>query len=45
MPDPGANYQYYAKTLITSATDVVIITAYNAVGGVLDTKTVSVSSR
>ncbi|MBC1373252.1 hypothetical protein HB847_12815 [Listeria booriae] len=45
VPDSGSNYQYYAKALITSATDVVVITAYNAAGGVLDTKTVSVSSR
>ncbi|MBC1316995.1 immunoglobulin-like domain-containing protein [Listeria booriae] len=45
VPVPGPNYQYYAKSLITSATDIVIVTAYNAAGGVLDTKTVSVSSR
>ncbi|MBC2022418.1 hypothetical protein HCA81_15280 [Listeria booriae] len=45
VPVPGPNYQYYAKSLITSASDVVIVTAYNAAGGVLDTQTVSVSSR
>ncbi|MBC2368747.1 hypothetical protein HBP99_08870 [Listeria booriae] len=45
VPVPGPNYQYYAKSLITSATDIVVVTAYNAAGGVLDTKTVSVSSR
>ncbi|MDT0110807.1 Ig-like domain-containing protein [Listeria booriae] len=45
VPVPGPNYQYYAKSLITSASDVVVVTAYNAAGGVLDTKTVSVSSR
>ncbi|MBC2175512.1 hypothetical protein HCB27_02695 [Listeria booriae] len=45
VPVPGPNYQYYAKPLITSATDIVVVTAYNAAGGVLDTKTVSVSSR
>ncbi|MBC1561855.1 immunoglobulin-like domain-containing protein [Listeria booriae] len=43
VPTPGPNYQYYAKTLITSDTDVVVMTAYDATGGVLDTKTVAVS--
>ncbi|MBC1794251.1 immunoglobulin-like domain-containing protein [Listeria booriae] len=43
VPTPGPNYQYYAKSLITAATDVVVVTAYDATGGVLDTKTVAVS--
>ncbi|MBC2069048.1 beta strand repeat-containing protein [Listeria booriae] len=43
VPTPGPNYQYYAKSLITAATDVVVMTAYDATGGVLDTKTVAVS--
>ncbi|MBC2103870.1 beta strand repeat-containing protein [Listeria booriae] len=43
VPTPGPNYQYYAKSLITNATDVVVMTAYDATGGVLDTKTVAVS--
>ncbi|MBC1373254.1 hypothetical protein HB847_12825 [Listeria booriae] len=43
VPTPGPNYQYYAKTLITNATDVVVVTAYDATGGILDTKTVAVS--
>ncbi|MBC2168251.1 autolysin modifier protein, partial [Listeria booriae] len=42
-PVSGSNYQYYAKSLITAATDVVVVTAYDATGGVLDTTTVSVS--
>ncbi|MBC1334963.1 hypothetical protein HB820_06600 [Listeria booriae] len=45
VPASGANYQYYAKSLITEATDVVVVTAYNSAGGVLDTKAVSVSKR
>ncbi|MBC6304926.1 immunoglobulin-like domain-containing protein, partial [Listeria booriae] len=43
VPTPGPNYQYYAKSLITEATDIVVVTAYDATGGVLDTKTVAVS--
>ncbi|MBC1554205.1 hypothetical protein HB901_15860, partial [Listeria booriae] len=43
VPTPGPNYQYYAKSLITNASDVVVMTAYDATGGVLDTKTVAVS--
>ncbi|EUJ42353.1 immunoglobulin-like domain-containing protein [Listeria riparia] len=39
----GSDYQYYAKTLIKNATDVVVVTAYDAVGGVLATANVSVS--
>ncbi|MBC1359303.1 immunoglobulin-like domain-containing protein [Listeria booriae] len=42
-PTPGPNYQYYAKSLITNATDIVVVTAYDATGGILDTKTVAVS--
>ncbi|MBC2368748.1 hypothetical protein HBP99_08875 [Listeria booriae] len=45
VPTPGPNYQYYAKSLITSDTDVVVMTAYDATGGVLDTKTVAVSKK
>ncbi|MBC6301412.1 immunoglobulin-like domain-containing protein, partial [Listeria booriae] len=45
VPVPGPNYQYYAKGLIINATDVVVVTAYDVAGGVLDTKTVSVSKR
>ncbi|MBC2025320.1 immunoglobulin-like domain-containing protein, partial [Listeria booriae] len=45
VPTPGPNYQYYAKSLITAATDVVVMTAYDATGGVLDTKTVAVSKK
>ncbi|WP_187125399.1 immunoglobulin-like domain-containing protein [Listeria booriae] len=43
VPAPGPNYQYYAKSLITEATDIVVVTAYDATGGVLDTKTVAIS--
>ncbi|MBC1284775.1 hypothetical protein HB818_03235, partial [Listeria booriae] len=43
VPTPGPNYQYYAKSFITEATDIVVVTAYDATGGVLDTKTVAVS--
>ncbi|MBC1797953.1 hypothetical protein HCA55_14555 [Listeria booriae] len=39
----GSDYQYYAKTLIKNASDVVVLTAYDAVGGVLDTANVAVS--
>ncbi|MBC6127181.1 hypothetical protein HCA00_00005, partial [Listeria booriae] len=43
VPTPGPNYQYYATSLITEDTDIVVVTAYDATGGVLDTKTVAVS--
>ncbi|MBC1318104.1 immunoglobulin-like domain-containing protein [Listeria booriae] len=39
----GSDYQYYAKTLIKNANDVVVVTAYDAVGGVLATANVAVS--
>ncbi|WP_239257185.1 immunoglobulin-like domain-containing protein [Listeria ilorinensis] len=45
VPTSGSDYQYYAKTLIKNENDKVVLTAYDAVGGVLDTKTVSVSKK
>ncbi|WP_260444509.1 immunoglobulin-like domain-containing protein [Listeria booriae] len=43
IPATAGSYQYYAKTLITSETDVVEVVAYDAIGEVLNTATVQVS--
>ncbi|MBC1777945.1 immunoglobulin-like domain-containing protein [Listeria booriae] len=41
----GPDYQYYAKSLIQNATDNVVITAYDSLGGVLKTVQVPVSKK
>lgn len=43
IPATAGSYQYYAKALITSDTDVVEVIAYDATGAVLNTATVQVS--
>ncbi|MBA3925412.1 immunoglobulin-like domain-containing protein, partial [Listeria rustica] len=43
IPMTAGPYQYYAKSLITDPADVVIATAYDATGAVLNTATVAVS--
>ncbi|WP_430535673.1 immunoglobulin-like domain-containing protein [Listeria rocourtiae] len=42
VPTTGPDFQYYAKTVIKNRTDMVVLTAYNALGGVIKTVTVPV---
>ncbi|MBC1373655.1 hypothetical protein HB847_14975 [Listeria booriae] len=43
VPTPGPDFQYYAKPLIKNADDVVVLTAYDTMGNVLDTVNVTVN--
>ncbi|AQY50295.1 hypothetical protein UE46_04135 [Listeria weihenstephanensis] len=40
----GSTYQYYARTSIKNLTDVVVVTAYDTAGKVLDSKTVTITT-
>ncbi|MBC2306395.1 DUF5011 domain-containing protein, partial [Listeria booriae] len=41
---PTSPFQYYAKANIKNVTDIVVVTAYDATGKVLDTKPVTVTT-
>ncbi|MBC1501336.1 hypothetical protein HB943_12055 [Listeria weihenstephanensis] len=42
VPIPGPDFQYYAKTLIKNETDIVVLTAYDAIGTILQTSNIVV---
>ncbi|EUJ42662.1 cell wall anchor domain-containing protein [Listeria riparia FSL S10-1204] len=40
----GSEFKYYAKTLIKNASDVVVLTAYDTIGGVLSTVNIAIDN-
>ncbi|MBC2317866.1 DUF5011 domain-containing protein [Listeria booriae] len=40
----GSEFKYYAKTLIKSASDIVVLTAYDTTGGVLSTINITIDN-